>query len=149
MTANPTPIADGEVEALRLAYEKVALWPENRMSTDSVLELGEGFADLLALRNLIPCALARLEAAAKDRRDALKFLDQRNALRVRLTSLAEDNAKLRERVEEAERYVGILLANIRQIEEATGEGPEGEDAQIVDQIERDHETRARSNLGGE
>lgn len=37
--------------------------------------------------------------------------------------------------------VGILLANIRQIEEATGEGPEGEDAQIVDQIERDHEAR--------
>lgn len=37
------------------------------------------------------------------------------------------------------RDVGILLANIRQIEDATGEGPEGEDAQILDQIEREYE----------
>lgn len=39
------------IEGLREAYDKVKLWPENRMSEEAVLELGQGFADLLALRN--------------------------------------------------------------------------------------------------
>lgn len=56
--------------------------------------------------------------------------------------------ELEEALAAARNDIGILLANIRQIEEATGEGPEGEDAQIVDQIEREHEARALSPEAG-
>ena len=37
--------------------------------------------------------------------------------------------------------IGILLANLRHLEEVTGEAIEGEDAQIVAEIEREHKAR--------
>lgn len=39
---------------LRKAYALVALWPENRMNEEEIENIGQGFLDLLALRNLIP-----------------------------------------------------------------------------------------------
>lgn len=57
--------ANGAVrEALEKAYAKAAEWPEKRMSEDAVMALGEGFMDLLALRNLVPSAIAALSAPA-------------------------------------------------------------------------------------
>lgn len=50
--------------ALRSAYEKVAAWPENRMAPRAIEELGEGFTDLLKLRNLVPDVLAYLSATS-------------------------------------------------------------------------------------
>lgn len=45
---------DKLIEELRAAYAKVAAWPESRMTPDAVEHLGEGFIDLLKLRNLAP-----------------------------------------------------------------------------------------------
>lgn len=56
-------------------YERVKLWPENRMRPGAVTELGPGFNDLLLLRNLVPelitAARAGLEAgkAGEDMRE--------------------------------------------------------------------------------
>lgn len=58
-------MADDLIERLREAYGKVAAWPENRMKPDAVEDLGEGFTDLLKLRNLAPEAADAL--AAKDK----------------------------------------------------------------------------------
>lgn len=51
------------IEKIREAYAKVAEWPEERMSAGAVEDLGPGFLDLLALRNLVPALLSRAEAA--------------------------------------------------------------------------------------
>lgn len=52
-------------QELKAAYEKVKEWPENRMSKDAVLDLGDGFSDLLVLRNLVPRAIAAIMADRK------------------------------------------------------------------------------------
>ncbi|MBT1154314.1 hypothetical protein J1C56_01780 [Aminobacter anthyllidis] len=57
---HPEPLA----ARLSAAYEKVAAWPENRMTPDAVEELGEGFTDLLKLRNLVPDVLAYLSSTS-------------------------------------------------------------------------------------
>lgn len=49
------------IERLRAAYLKVAEWPERRMPGVDITTLGEGFMDLLTLRNLVSDFL---EAAA-------------------------------------------------------------------------------------
>lgn len=49
-----------------------------------------------------------------------------------------------ERQAQMDRDIGILLATIDWISEATGEGPEGEDAAMVAQIRADHEARLAS-----
>lgn len=51
-------------EALEQAYEKVKEWPER--NGDPMEVGGQGFMDLLALRNLIPDALAALATPASD-----------------------------------------------------------------------------------
>ena len=48
-----------------------------------------------------------------------------------------------------DRDIGILLAQIDWLAEAVGEGPEGEDAALVAQIRRDHETRKSARRPGE
>lgn len=53
-----------------------------------------------------------------------------------------------ERVAALERDVGILLANIRCLEEACGETLDGEDAEMVREIEREHDARAILAKGG-
>lgn len=63
--------ADHIIEKIREAYAKVAEWPEERMSAGAVEDLGPGFLDLLALRNLVPALLSRVEAAEAER-DALR-----------------------------------------------------------------------------
>ena len=63
--SSPARSAEGGgniLERLKAAYDKVREWPENRMREDAVLELGEGFTDLLSLRNLIPETIAALTA---------------------------------------------------------------------------------------
>lgn len=65
------------VERLTAAYEKVAVYPEHRMRSGAVQELGEGFMDLLALRNLAPKAASALTLLAQEReelRGALKTI---------------------------------------------------------------------------
>ena len=57
---HPEPLA----ARLSAAYEKVAAWPENRMTPNAVEELGEGFTDLLKLRNLVPDVLAYLSSTS-------------------------------------------------------------------------------------
>lgn len=49
-------------EELSEAYDKVKEWPEKRMPGVDITTLGEGFADLLRLRNLIPATLAELQS---------------------------------------------------------------------------------------
>jgi hypothetical protein len=70
LAASPTPPAPlradaGEVERLREAYNAVAYWPEKR--GDPMTVGGQGFIDLLALRNLVgemlPALTARQDAA--------------------------------------------------------------------------------------
>lgn len=51
-------------ERLEILFDKVKLWPETRMKPEAVLELGEGFSDLLALRNAVPDAIKALRALA-------------------------------------------------------------------------------------
>lgn len=62
MILNAKALEAGLQERLREAYNKVAHWPENRMRPGAVEELGLGFSDLLALRNLIPELLAYLSS---------------------------------------------------------------------------------------
>lgn len=64
---------------LREAYEKVKLWPEKRMPGVDVTELGEGFMDLLALRNAVPAVLTALDqkdARIETLEGALRELEQ-------------------------------------------------------------------------
>jgi hypothetical protein len=59
---------------LHKAYGKVALYPETRMRQGAVEELGEGFMDLLALRNEVPAAasaLTSLSLRVKELEEAL------------------------------------------------------------------------------
>lgn len=56
---------------------------------------------------------------------------------------------LRKRLSEAlhmDGDISILLANIDAVAEATGEGPEGEDAVLVEQIRADHKERRAKAL---
>jgi hypothetical protein len=67
------------VERLGAAYEKVAVYPEYRMRPGAVQELGEGFMDLLALRNLAPKAASALSLLAQEReelRGALRAINE-------------------------------------------------------------------------
>ncbi|MRX31871.1 hypothetical protein [Aminobacter sp. MDW-2] len=57
---HPEPLA----ARLSAAYEKVAAWPENRMTPNAVEELGEGFTDLLKLRNIVPDVLTYLSTTS-------------------------------------------------------------------------------------
>lgn len=59
-----TKDTDALREALGQAYEKVKEWPER--NGDPMEVGGQGFMDLLALRNLIPDALAALATPASD-----------------------------------------------------------------------------------
>lgn len=52
------------------------------------------------------------------------------------------------RLKQTEIDVGILLANLRHLEEVTGERLEGEDAAMVAQIEREHEAVAKGQRDG-
>jgi len=56
-------------QELKAAYDKVKEWPENRMNKDAVMDLGEGFTDLLALRNMLPRAIAAIMADRAQRVD--------------------------------------------------------------------------------
>ena len=60
------------VERLTAAYEKVAVYPEYRMRSGAVEELGEGFMDLLALRNLAPKAASALTLLSEEREELRK-----------------------------------------------------------------------------
>jgi hypothetical protein len=42
------------------AYVLVSAWPEQRMRDEAAEDLGQGFVDLLSLRNLVPEAAARI-----------------------------------------------------------------------------------------
>lgn len=72
------PAVDGleVVERLRAAYDKVAEWPENRMRVGAVEELGPGFSDLLALRNLAPDAAAIIQRLTEENEALRKERDQ-------------------------------------------------------------------------
>jgi len=61
---------------LQAAYNKVAEWPEKRMSKDAVIELGEGFTDLLALRNLVPGAIAAIMADREKRGEPVAYAEK-------------------------------------------------------------------------
>jgi hypothetical protein len=64
--AAPPTYADAEAKAdeLQVLFDKVKLWPENRMKPDAVLELGEGFTQLLDLRNAVPGVIAAIRSLA-------------------------------------------------------------------------------------
>lgn len=64
------------VERLTAAYEKVAVYPEHRMRSGAVQELGEGFMDLLALRNLAPKAASALTLLAQEREELREALNE-------------------------------------------------------------------------
>jgi hypothetical protein len=50
------------LKALQDAYEKVKLWPEQRMPGVDISTLGEGFMDLLQLRNAVPAVITALSS---------------------------------------------------------------------------------------
>lgn len=58
------------VERLNAAYQEVAEWPEKRMPGVDITTLGEGFSDLLRLRNIVPEAADAITALIAER-DAL------------------------------------------------------------------------------
>jgi hypothetical protein len=64
-TAASTTDAAQVAERLRAAYDKVALWPEDRMPGVDISTLGTGFTDLLSLRNEVPAAANALEALSR------------------------------------------------------------------------------------
>lgn len=57
---------DDLVKRMLDAYEKVAFFPERRMTADANEALGKGFLDLLRVRNLIPEAAARISALEEE-----------------------------------------------------------------------------------
>ena len=83
LTASPTPPAPlradaGEVERLREAYNAVAYWPEKR--GDPMTVGGQGFIDLLALRNLVGEMLPALTARQDAATDALTWFGTQRRL---------------------------------------------------------------------
>jgi len=54
-----------------------------------------------------------------------------------------------EALEQRDRDIGILLANIRFLEDTLGESLEDEDASMVRQIEREHKDRSALSAGGD
>jgi len=81
------------VERLTAAYEKVAVYPEHRMRSGAVQELGEGFMDLLALCNLAPKAASALTLLSEEREEL-----QKAAMIGRDAALAIQKATLEGRV---------------------------------------------------
>lgn len=55
-------MADDLIERLQAAFDAVREWPETRMRDGAVEELGQGFMDLLILRNLAPEVIGELTA---------------------------------------------------------------------------------------
>lgn len=79
--ATPRPEASDApdiVERAAAAYDRVKEWPEKRMKPDAIESLGEGFVDLLHLRNHVPT-----------------LLDALTALRAEVARLSNENGGLR------------------------------------------------------
>jgi len=131
------PISDERLAEIRAGLEGVTPGPWR------VCETHEG--EIIG-RPSWPCRRhgvnGEWRVAIADELDGAAFEQDANAAHIARLD-PQTVAALLSRLDKAEagwrRDVGILLANIRQIEDATGEGPEGEDAQILDQIEREYE----------
>ena len=114
--ASTTP--SGEVEGLRerlqAAYERVEEWPENRMPEGAVLELGQGFDDLLALRNLVPEASTALASMKREVRIAER---NRDAGRQNFHTMQQSAADLLVRAQKAEARIKELEASLSSEQE--------------------------------
>lgn len=77
----------------------------------------------------------------------LKAKDKRIAeLSAEIVRLRAVNAGMGDALREARIDIGTLLANLRFLEEVTGESLDEEDAALIEQIERAHEERQRAAL---
>ena len=139
MTTNPTPIADGEVEALREVLARTERRENGlRANMDEMTSLAHAIIKIAQRGALRPnTETGWLEPAEP---------------RPRLTSLAEDNAKLRERVEEAvaaerEAWAEAALNALHGVSLASFSKDFGQG--LLDGLSLVADTiRARSNLGG-
>lgn len=123
--ALPTPPATdaGLVERLQVAYDRVAEWPEKRMPGVDITTLGEGFIDLLHLRNLVPEAAALITALtganAVRERDEWKAnhdeMVQRNAVLRQRPDLPVDRLPAIERYETALQAAQAEVARLREL----------------------------------
>lgn len=108
-------------------------------SRASIGDLAEEIADMIICADLLALAAG---ISAEDLMAAVvgKFnaVSEARGFRTRLAGRANglgDPAQM-------QTDIGLLLATIDFLAEATGEGPEGEDVALVEQIRRDHERRA-------
>lgn len=108
MTDEPQTVEE-IAQRLLLAHQHVAMWPEKRMRPDAVLDLGPGFIDLLALRNLVPEAAAHLIRLYTEAEQMRLHLQTANR---RIEAFSAATAEAAERVRVAEEQNARLAAEI-------------------------------------
>lgn len=126
-TPAPAAASDGLVERLREEAQALSSYGHRCGSQD---------ADISSL--LAEQAADRIEAdaAEMERKDAriVELIHEREEIRSQFVRECNRATAAEAERDQWKRDAGILLANIDYLEECTGEGPEGEDRALVEQI---------------